>query len=118
MCGQPLPEAHGTCRHCGETVAADDLARKKFRWRIIPAFILALYGGMFVLGVPANLAVAAVTGRFNAAEFTDACLLVVPGIVFIAAARLWWTRRWWWAAGTTILSYPVTILAMSFRANL
>jgi len=112
MCGQPSADAHGVCPHCGEAQLVDTSLRRRFRWRIIPAFLLAAYGSLFILSAIANLSLVAISNPLNGTGLAKALLPVIPAIAFIAAARFWWTGRWWWAIGTTILSYPVTLVTV------
>jgi hypothetical protein len=117
MCGQPLADVHTVCRHCGEAKSADSSLRRKFRWRIIPAFLLAAYGGVFLLGVILNSTLAELSDHFDGPGLPKSLLQVIPAIAFVAAARLWWKGRWWWAVGITILSYPVTVATMTFLSG-
>jgi len=85
-----------------------------FRWRLIPAAFLMIFGGTMVLlsfGLTVAVLVVWVERGFPllpkaALRLVEAMLVFgFGGALWIYSARAWWRRRWWRAILTTILGY-------------
>jgi hypothetical protein len=116
-----MAAADTTCPRCGEPASVTDGSRKRFRWRIIPAFFLGLYAGLTLTGALFHMSLLfflTATHRIDSPlgpTTLDAGTLtmsLVTALLWGYAARLWWKGRWWWAIATTVFGYLGGILCL------
>lgn len=100
--------------------AVDDapIPSKRFRWRVIPTLLTALYGmavgfgGLFGAGMAVFGLISGNIKPGGAALVAGIAVgLLIDAVVWVLAARCWWRGRWWWAVLLSVLAYVPGVIA-------
>ena len=85
---------------------------KRFRWRLVPALFLALFGGLLAVGYTVVWIIrladsSGPTPDVHSLRTDTALLMISAGVLWVVSGLCFWKRRWWLAVACLIMGYAL-----------